>query len=233
MPRKPTQLRPIKFKINAIKTADGSCEISFGDTRVICTAMWQKGVPAWKEGEGSGWVTAEYAMLPGSSPKRVSRKKSSRASEIQRLIGRSLRAVTDLGGLGENTVLIDCDVIQADGGTRSASITGGFVAMVLAMEKARKKKIIPKIPVIDYIAAVSVGIVNGKLCLDLDYEWDVRADVDMNVVMTGSGKLVEIQGTAEGQAFSRRELNDLVTLSAKGIHQIMSGQKKLVAKYLF
>ncbi len=232
MARRATQLRPIKIKPKPIKTADGSCEISFGDTRVICTAMWEEGVPPWKQGHGSGWVTAEYGMLPGSSPQRIKRKHSSRATEIQRLIGRSLRAVTDLEALGENMINVDCDVIQADGGTRTAAITGGFVAMVYAMVKAKKNKIISEIPVKDYVAAVSVGIINNRLCLDLDYELDSRADVDMNVVMTGSGKLIEVQGTAEGDPFSRRELNDLVTLAAKGIRKLMDGQKKLIGKYI-
>ncbi len=232
MTRKTTQLRLIKFKPRPIKTADGSCEISFGGTRVLCTAMWQSGVPPWKEGDGTGWVTAEYGMLPGSSPQRISRKPSSRGTEIQRLIGRSLRAVTDFKALGENTITVDCDVLQADGGTRTAAVTGGFIAMIYAMEKARKERLISKVPVTDFVAAVSVGLVNGKLCLDLDYKKDVSADVDMNVVMTGSGRLVEIQGTAEGKPFTHRELDDLVKLAGKGIRELIAGQKKLVGKYL-
>ncbi len=232
MTKKTTQLRTVKIKPHAIKTADGSCEISFGNTRVICTAMWETGTPRWKEEGSGGWVTAEYGMLPGSSPQRIRRKQSGRATEIQRLIGRSLRAVVDFQGLGDNSILIDCDVIQADGGTRTASITGGFVAMVLAMAKAKRQKLIDTIPIKDYVAAISVGIVKGKLCLDLDYDNDSSADVDMNVVMTGSGKMIEVQGTAEGEPFSRKEMTDLISLAAKGIQQLVLGQKKLVGKHL-
>jgi ribonuclease PH len=233
--RNPTQLRPIKIKPNAIKTADGSCEISFGHTRVICTAMWEDGVPPWKKGEGTGWVTGEYGMLPGSSPERIRReaskgKQSGRTQEIQRLIGRSLRTVTDFKALGENSIMVDCDVIQADGGTRTASITGGFVAMVLAMAKAKKKGLIKTIPVNDYVAAISVGYVKGKLWLDLDYERDSTADVDMNIVMTGEGKFIEVQGTAEKAAFSKKQLADMTDIAHKGIKQLITHQKKIIQK---
>src|SRR3989338_705181 len=237
MSRSPKKLRPVKIRPDTIKTSDGSCEIAFGKTRVICTAMWQEGVPSWKKGEETGWVTAEYGMLPGSSPQRIHReatrgKQSGRTQEIQRLIGRSLRAVTDLHALGENTIIVDCDVIQADGGTRTAAITWGFIAMILAMKKAIKEKKIHKIPVDDYVAAVSVGYVGGKLWLDLDYERDVCADVDMNVVMTGSGKFIEIQGTAEKVPFSNKRMAAMIKISTQGIRQLIHHQKKIIGNIL-
>lgn len=228
------KLRPVKIKPNVIKTATGSCEISFGDTRVICTASFEEGVPKWRKDSGKGWVTAEYGMLPGCSPERIRReaakgKQSGRTQEIQRLIGRSLRSVVDFKAMGENTIIVDCDVIQADGGTRTASITGGFVAMVLAMEKMRNKKILPSIPVTDYVAAISVGIVGGKLWLDLDYKHDSTADVDMNVVMTGSGKFIEVQGTAEQEPYSNKQLDQMIGLASKGIGELVKIQKKVAS----
>ncbi len=213
--------------------AAGSVLIECGDTRVICTACLEEGVPPWRTGTGSGWCTAEYDMLPGATNKRKGRNRSKidgRTQEIQRLIGRSLRAVIDLDALGEHSILIDCDVLQADGGTRTASITGAYVAMCDAVNVARKRKWIKTNPVTDSVAAISVGLVDGTAVLDLAYEEDVRADVDMNVVMTGSGDFVEVQGTAEGSTFSRKDLDRLTTLAAKGIRQLHVEQTKALRR---
>ena len=236
-PRHPTQLRPIKIKPHVVNTALGSCEISCGDTRVLCTASWEAGNPDWKKAQGGGWVTAEYGMLPGSSPERIRReatrgKQSGRTQEIQRLIGRSLRTVVDLEALGDNSIIVDCDVLQADGGTRTAAITGGFIALVLALAKLRAKKILPALPIRDYVAAVSVGVVAGMVCLDLDYEKDSQAQVDMNVVMTGQGSFVEIQGTAERSPFSQQQLAAMLRLAKQGIKTLIHQQKKIVGRYL-
>jgi ribonuclease PH len=224
-------LRPVKITKNYMKHAEGSVLIEMGDTKVICSASVEERVPPFLRNTGKGWITAEYSMLPRSTHTRTSRdsstgRASGRAFEIQRLIGRSLRSVVELKGFGERTVWIDCDVIQADGGTRTASITGAYVAMVNAFEKMIKDGLIERIPVKDHVAAVSVGKVNGRILLDLNYEEDSRAQVDMNVVMTGTGKFVEVQGTAEESAFTKEELDELTRVARKGITQLTKIQKK-------
>ena len=199
--------------------AEGSVLIETGDTRVTCTATVETGVPRWMKGKGKGWVTGEYAMLPRSSPERISRERrgpGGRTHEIQRLIGRSLRAVTDMTALGERSLLIDCDVLQADAGTRCASISGGYVALAMALEGLRQDGAFETLPVIDTVAAVSVAIIGKRLVVDPCYDEDVAADVDMNVVMTGTGKLVEVQGTAEGNPFTQAQLRRLMELATKG-----------------
>src|SRR5512135_1294628 len=204
--RKTDELRKPRITRKYLKTAEGSVLIEMGDTKVICTATVENSVPPFLRGKGTGWVTAEYAMLPRSSGQRIQRERSKvggRTHEIQRLIGRSLRAVVDMAALGERSVLIDCDVIQADGGTRTASITGAYVALVDALRHLKKQKMIETVPLTDYLAAVSVGIVERKPVLDLCYAEDSEADVDMNLVMTGKGAIVEVQGTAEGEPFSK------------------------------
>jgi ribonuclease PH len=211
--------------------ADGSVLISTGNTKVICSAMIEEKVPRFLKGLGKGWVTAEYSMLPAATEQRYRRergKTSGRTMEIQRLIGRSLRAVVDLKKLGERTIWIDCDVIQADGGTRTASITGAFIAMALAVKKLIEDKILLEDPINDYLAAVSVGKVNNEVMLDLCYLEDSNADVDMNVVMTGSKKFVEIQGTAEKSVFSRQELNEFLDYAEKGILELIKEQEKII-----
>ena len=231
--RNPDQLRKIKIIKNFVKHAEGSCLIECGLTRVICTASVEENVPPFLKGKGTGWVTAEYGMLPRSTDTRMKREKtltSGRTLEIQRLIGRSLRGVIDLRQLGERTVKIDCDVIQADGGTRTASITGGFIALALALGKIKKQNLIDRVPLTDYVAAVSVGIYKGQPLLDLNYEEDSRADMDMNVVMVGSGKFVEVQGTAEKRPFSKNEMDRLLDLAGKGIRQLIEIQRKHVGK---
>lgn len=230
--RKNNQLRKVVIKKNYLKNADGSCLIEMGNTRVLCTASIDEKVPPFLKGKGKGWVTAEYGMLPGSCGGRIARessrgKVSGRTMEIQRLIGRSLRAVVDFEALGERTVWIDCDVIQGDGGTRTASITGGFIAMIQAINKKLiKTKLLSKTPVLDYIAAISVGMIEGEPRLDLHYEEDSRAEVDMNVIMTGKGKFVEVQGTAEGAPFSEKEMSSLMKLAKSGIADLVKLQKK-------
>ncbi len=229
--RKADELRRLKITRNYIKAAEGSVLIEMGDTRVICTATVDETVPSFLKGKGTGWVTAEYAMLPRSSAQRIQRERGKvggRTYEIQRLIGRSLRAVVDLAALGERTVLIDCDVVQADGGTRTASITGAYIALVDALRHMKKHGRLDSIPVRDYLAAVSVGIVDGKPVLDLCYVEDSAAEVDMNLVMTGSGKIVEVQGTAEGEPFSRAEFGRLLSLGEKGIETLLKKQKALL-----
>ncbi len=225
------ELRKIKITRNYLKFAEGSCLVEFGNTKVICTATVEEQVPPFLKGKGKGWVTSEYGMLPRSCKTRVPResskgKVSGRTHEIQRLIGRALRSVTGLGRLGERTIWMDCDVIQADGGTRTASITGSFVAMVDALNKIYAQGAIDEIPVSDYVAAVSVGIVDGKMCLDLNYEEDSNAQVDMNLVMTAKGKIIEVQGTAEGEPFSEQELEKMLKLASSGIEDIILIQKK-------
>jgi ribonuclease PH len=210
--------------------AEGSCYLEMGDTKVICTATVDDGLPRWLLGKGLGWVTAEYSMMPRSSPQRIQRevnrgRPSGRTQEIQRLIGRSLRAVTDMTALGERTVWLDCDVIQADGGTRTASITGAFVALAQACDWMREKDMISAWPLTDSVSAVSVGIIDGVVCLDLNYAEDSTAQVDMNVVMTGSGRLVEVQGTAEHGAFDRSELDEMLDLATKGITELTAQQE--------
>jgi ribonuclease PH len=203
--------------------AEGSVLIEFGDTRVICTASVQESVPPFLRGSGKGWVTAEYAMLPRSSPERIERERrgpGGRTHEIQRLVGRSLRAVTDLVALGERSILVDCDVVQADGGTRTASITGGFVALALALDRLRRGGAFARLPLVDSVAAVSVGVIGGRVLLDLCYEEDSQAAVDMNVVQTGAGRFVEVQGTAEGKTFSAGELDRMVAVASAGIRAL-------------
>ena len=233
MRKKKSDMREIKITPGFMEFAEGSCLFEIGNTKVVCTASVEEGVPFFLRGKGAGWVTAEYGMLPRSCKTRTVREASrgrlgGRTQEIQRLIGRSLRAITDLKSLGERTVKMDADVIQADGGTRCASITGCFIALAMAMEKLKKQNVIFTNPISDYVAAISVGIVNGKEKLDLNYDEDSGASVDMNVVMTGRGKLVEIQGTAEKEPFSVGELNRLVGLAKKGIDKIFAAQKKIL-----
>ena len=233
--RKPDQLRAIRITRHYTKHAEGSVLIECGDTKVICTASVEERVPPHKKGSGEGWVTAEYGMLPRSTGERMSReaakgKQSGRTQEIQRLIGRSLRAVVDLQKLGERTIQIDCDVIQADGGTRTASITGAYVALQDAVTGLMNKGLVKENPLKDAIAAISVGIYQGTPVLDLDYVEDSACDTDMNVVMLGSGHFVEVQGTAEGHAFSREEMDALLELAKSGIAQLIEMQRKALAQ---
>jgi ribonuclease PH len=228
--RGPDELRPLNLTLGYMPYAEGSCFVEMGDTKVICTATVDDGVPRWMIGRGSGWVTAEYSMMPRSSPQRITRevnkgRPSGRTQEIQRLIGRSLRAVTDMKALGERTVWIDCDVVRADGGTRTASISGAFVALAQACEWMRAKEMITAWPLTDSVSAVSVGIIGGVPCLDLNYAEDSTAQVDMNVVMTGSGRLVEVQGTAEQGSFERGELDIMLDLATKGIGELAAQQE--------
>jgi len=227
--RGPKALRPVKITRNYLKHAEGSVLIEIGDTKVICSASVEERVPPFLRNTGKGWVTAEYSMLPRSTNTRTPRDKGGgggRAFEIQRLIGRSLRSVTDLSAFGGKTIWIDCDVIQADGGTRTASITGAYVALVDAFQKMVRNGDIEKIPVKDSVAAISVGKVDGEVLLDLNYEEDSTAEVDMNVVMTGSGKFVEIQGTAEGGVFTKKEMDELMIIAQDGIRILTRIQKK-------
>ncbi len=225
------ELRPVTFERDFTEMTLGSTLVTFGRTRVLCTASVKDDVPRWMKGRGTGWVTAEYSMLPGSSPERVDRKVSGRTQEIQRLIGRSLRSVCDMAALGERVVTVDCDVLQADGGTRTASICGGYLALHDALSRLMQEPGGPKAhPLREPCAAISVGIVGGVPMLDLPYIEDSRAEVDMNVVMTGSGRFIEVQGTAEGMAFTRSELDDLLTLAHKGITEIVELQQELTAE---
>ena len=225
------QLRDVKLEIPYTSSTPGSVLISMGKTKVLCTASIQSDVPRWMRESGKGWVTAEYAMLPGSSPERVRRDHVSggRAKEISRLIGRSLRAVVDLKAMGEAMAMVDCDVIEADGGTRTAAVTGAWIALHEALADAVEKGQLVSMPIIDEVAAVSVGIVEGTPMLDLDYEKDVEAEVDMNVVMSGRGLLVEVQGTAERAPFTREELDQLLDLAAAGISELHDLQRRAVA----
>ncbi len=225
--RKSDQLRKIKVTKNYLKHAEGSCLIEFGETKVICSASVEEGVPPFLKGSGKGWVTAEYGMLPRSCNTRIRREKTSgRTEEIQRLVGRSLRAVVDMEKLGERTIKIDCDVLQGDGGTRTASITGGFIALADAVVWMKKQLMFEKIPLKDYVAAISVGVFNGKPVLDLNYAEDSKAHVDMNIVMVGKGEFVEVQGTGENATFSRKEIDTLLKLAEKGIKELFEIQKK-------
>ncbi|MGB7025002.1 MAG: ribonuclease PH [Candidatus Acidiferrales bacterium] len=231
--RAANQLRPVKLTPDFVSTAEGSVLIEAGRTRVVATATVEDGVPQFLRNQGKGWVTSEYGMLPRATDKRTPReaargRQSGRTQEIQRLIGRALRAVTDLGALGERTVWVDCDVIEADGGTRTASISGAFVALALAFERMKAAGILRAIPLHDSVAAISVGIVKDELLLDLAYEEDSHAQVDMNVVMTGSGKLVEVQATAEGRPFTENEMQSLLRLAAAGIHHLTEVQQELL-----
>ncbi|GIP30005.1 ribonuclease PH [Paenibacillus sp. J23TS9] len=231
--RSSDQLRPMNLTVNVNKYAEGSVFIEMGDTKVLCTATVDEKVPPFLKGQGKGWVTAEYSMLPRATQSRNQResargKLSGRTMEIQRLIGRALRSVVDLRALGERTITLDCDVIQADGGTRTTSITGSFVALAIAVSKIAQQHKLPVFPITDYLASVSVGVVNGEPLLDLNYEEDSSAKVDMNLVMTGGGAFVELQGTGEESPFTREELNQLLELGEKGILQLIEKQKELL-----
>jgi ribonuclease PH len=228
--RRPDELRPVRITRGFTEMTPGSVLVEMGKTRVLCTAAVQADVPRWMRDEGRGWITAEYSMLPGSSRERVSRSSISggRTKEIQRLVGRSLRAVVDLKAMGEMVVRIDCDVLQADGGTRTAAITGGWVALHDAFSWAVEEGRVQRDPMRDHCAAVSVGIVGDELLLDLDYGEDVGAEVDMNVVMTGDGRLIEVQGTAEGDPFGRDQLDRLLDLAGGGIESLIGFQREAV-----
>jgi ribonuclease PH len=228
--RRPDELRPVTITPNVNKYAEGSALIQMGDTHVLCTASVEESVPPFMRDRGEGWVTAEYSMLPRATGTRSAREASrgrlgGRTMEIQRLIGRSLRAVTDLPNLGERTIWLDCDVIQADGGTRTASITGAYVALYLALQHLLQQDLIAQIPLKDAVAAVSVGMLQDIPHLDLNYPEDSTSEVDMNIVMTGSGNLIEVQGTAEGEPFSQERLLDLLALARQGITQLMEAQR--------
>ncbi len=232
--RSPDQARPLSFVRDYTEMAAGSVLVSFGRTKVLCTASVEEDVPRWLRGSGKGWVTAEYSMLPGSTPERANReaargKQSGRTQEIQRLIGRSLRTVTRLELLADVQITVDCDVLQADGGTRTASICGGYIALHDAITRLVQKGTLREHASRDLVGAVSVGIIDGVVMLDLPYEEDSRAQTDMNVVMTGSGQFVEVQGTAEQEAFTRRELDELLDLATTGITQIHAAQRALLA----
>ncbi len=232
--RQPDHLRAIRLTRHYTKHAEGSVLVEFGDTKVICTATVEERVPRFLKGKGQGWVTAEYGMLPRSTGMRMGReaargKQGGRTMEIQRLIGRSLRAVVDLAALGERTITVDCDVIQADGGTRTASITGGYVALADAIAHLKAKKLIKKEPLHGQIASVSVGIFEGTPVLDLDYAEDSNAETDMNVVMNDGGAFIEVQGTAEGHAFRRDEMDAMLDLAAKGITELIGHQREALA----
>ena len=231
--RAATEMRPLEIVPNFITSAEGSALIRLGETQVICTASVEDGVPTFQKGSGRGWITSEYAMIPRSTSSRTPRestrgRQSGRTMEIQRLIGRSLRAVVDLEALGERTVWIDCDVIRADGGTRTSSVTGALVALGLATQKLQAQRALKANPIKDYLAAISVGIVGEELLLDLSYAEDSTAEVDMNVVMTGAGKLVETQATAEGRTFSVEDLNKLIELARPAIQQLIEVQKSIL-----
>lgn len=231
--RKNNEMRKLKITRNFIDTAEGSVFVEMGKTRVVCTASIEDKVPPFLKDQKKGWITAEYAMLPKSSSPRITRESTTgriggRTHEIQRLIGRALRSIVDLHSLGERTIWIDCDVIQADGSTRTVSITGAFICLADALTSALKKGIIEKMPLKDYIAAVSVGIVNNEPVLDLSYAEDSTAEVDMNVVMTGSGKFVEVQGTAEGEPFPKEAMDSLMKLASDGVRQLVEFQKTVI-----
>jgi ribonuclease PH len=233
--RAPDQLRPLEFIRDFTEMAAGSCLVSFGQTRVLCTASIEEDVPRWMRGRGTGWVTAEYSMLPGSSAERIRRevkdgRPSGRSQEIQRLVGRALRSVCDMARLGERQVIVDCDVLQADGGTRTASICGGYVALHDALARLVHQRVIREHPLTAFCAAISVGIVGGIPLLDMSYVEDSAADVDMNVVMTSEGRFVEVQGTAEGQPFARSDLDAMLALAEKGIAEIVGRQQEALAE---
>jgi ribonuclease PH len=226
-------MRPVKMTPDFVPVAEGSVLIEIGQTRVVCTATVESGVPSFLKGSGKGWVTGEYGMLPRATERRTARessrgRQSGRTQEIARLIGRSLRAVTDLTKLGDRTIWLDCDVIQADGGTRTASITGAFVAMAMALERMVAAGMMQSVPLTDSVAATSVGLIGGEAILDLCYEEDSRAEVDMNVIMTGSGQFVEVQATAEGKPFSSEDLAKLLALAAGGIRKLNEHQRTLL-----
>ena len=225
------QLRPTKLTPGFMEYAEGSCLVETGETKVICTATVEDSLPRWLQGRAQGWITAEYSMLPRSSPQRIQRdsskgKPSGRSQEIQRLIGRSLRASVDMKQFGERSLIVDCDVLKADGGTRTASITGAFIALAQAFEGLQKRGDISASPVTTSVAAVSVGIIDGDVCLDLDYQEDSTAEVDLNVVMTAEGRLIEVQGTAEHGSFSREQLDEMVNVAHKGIEELTRRQRE-------
>jgi len=229
------QLRAVTLETHVNKYAEGSCIVAFGDTRVLCTATIEDRVPPFLKGSGRGWVTAEYGMLPRATDTRTDReaatgRQSGRSQEIQRLIGRSLRAVTDLGAFGERRIRIDCDVLQADGGTRTASITGGFVALHLAFQHMQRLRVVPAVPIGDHVAAISCGIYKGTPVLDLDYAEDSAADADANFVLTGSGGIVEVQATAEKSAFAQDDFDRMLALARAGIAQLVEAQRDAIAK---
>lgn len=231
--RRPREMRPLSVEMDYLPHAEGSVLISVGNTRVICTATVEDRIPAFLRDKGQGWVTAEYGMIPRAAPQRIPRESlrgrpSGRTQEIQRLVGRSMRAVVDLEKLGERTLTIDCDVLQADGGTRTASITGGFLAQAQAIGRLEANGEIQRGALRDFVAATSVGIVDGRACLDLDYEEDSGAEVDMNVVMTGNGRFVEIQGTAEQTPFGAKELEALLRLAKQGVQELIRLQRRLL-----
>lgn len=233
--RRPDEMRQVKITRPYLKHPEGSVLIEVGDTKVICTATIEEKVPQWLKGSGQGWVTAEYSMLPRSSTTRIVREASTgkiggRTHEIQRLIGRSLRSVVDLKGFGERTIWIDCDVIQADGGTRTASVTGAFIALADALTFMKGRGMAGKLPLRDFLAAISVGIVDGEAVLDLNYEEDSSAEVDMNMVMTGKGAFVEVQGTAETVPFTRQDMEKMTALAEQGIKELVARQKELVGQ---
>ena len=233
--RENNQLRPISFVRNFTKHAEGAVLVSYGDTKVLCTASIETQVPRWLKGTGKGWITAEYGMLPRATHERTQReaakgKQSGRTQEIQRLIGRSLRAMVDLEKLGENTIHIDCDVLQADGGTRTASITGAAVALVDALEKLQAAKKLKADPLVGLVAAVSVGIKNGEVLLDLNYSEDSSCDTDLNVVMTQKGEFIEIQGTAEEKPFTRAQVDEMLAIAEEGIKQLIAEQQAVLGR---
>ncbi|WP_042164905.1 ribonuclease PH [Paenibacillus gorillae] len=233
--RQPSELRPVTITTGVNKYAEGSVLIEVGETKVICTASVEERVPPFMKGQGKGWITAEYSMLPRATHSRNQReaargKLTGRTMEIQRLIGRALRSVVDLQALGERTITLDCDVIQADGGTRTTSITGSFVALCLAVNKLAKTTTFAKYPITDYLASVSVGVIQERALLDLNYDEDSKAKVDMNVVMTGNGKFVEVQGTGEEEPFSRSELNELLELAEGGIGRLIGYQREALGE---
>ncbi|MDD4980776.1 MAG: ribonuclease PH [Candidatus Omnitrophica bacterium] len=223
------KIRKVQISRNFLKYAEGSCLIELGNTRVVCSASIEDSVPPFLKGSGTGWVTAEYGMLPRSCQTRIHRgKDSGRTYEIQRLVGRSLRAIIDMKPIGERTIWLDCDVIQGDGGTRTASITGSFIALADALHKLKKDGQLNKIPIKDFVAATSVGVVSGNALLDLNYEEDSKAEVDMNIVMTGKGEFIEIQGTAERKTFNKEQMDKLLGLAQKGIAELIDIQRNLL-----
>jgi ribonuclease PH len=227
------KIRKVTITRNYIKYAEGSCLIELGNTRVVCTASVEETVPPFLKGSGTGWVTAEYGMLPRSCQTRIQRgKDSGRTYEIQRLVGRSLRAVAEMRQMGERTIWIDCDVIQADGGTRTAAITGSFIALADALNKLKKDGALSKVPLKDFVAATSAGILNGSLLLDLTYEEDSKADVDMNIVMTGKGEFIEIQGTGERKTFNKEQMDKMLLLAKKGIEELIDIQRNALKDIL-
>ena len=233
--RKPEQMRPVTITPDFITTAEGSVLIEVGNTRVICTASVEESVPGWMRNSGKGWVTGEYGMIPRStltrSPREAAKGKiGGRTHEIQRLIGRSLRAVTDMKALGERTIWIDCDVIQADGGTRTASITGAYVALAMAMRRLVEAGTLKKSPLVDAVAAISAGVVDGAAVLDLNYEEDSRAEVDANFVLTGAGKIIELQFTAEREPFSDEQMNEMLGLARKGVVELVEMQRAVLGR---